>query len=356
MTTSNPTKNISWELIFKLYDMQLYLSKFELNEIALISKQIYNELKPSIFSSININDLNANQISKVIDVRKPGFNLNYIESLRIESILGDSFSSLIASLSNISSLTLSNQQLDLKFINSIFSNLTKLNNLKLNQVNIEFNLSLVNSNELKLPLTVRKLSISDCSSFIYTDKCSEGVRRDTKTLNTSNCAYSTISNLKFHNLKQLSIKSAIMHSSHLIENPYFNSYLVNNPNLTSLSVEMSKLNDESLALMLNLKSLTHLKIIGRNYNFQNTSVNLGKNYSLRSFHLNYTMASYHTDIILGFVKYCSNIEQLTVDYSEFIASKIDQIIAGLPNLNKLTIIKAGCMQIYLKLILTALKI
>jgi hypothetical protein len=324
--------------------MQLYLKKSELNEIALVSKQIYSELRSSIFNSVNINNSNVDRITKLIAVGKPGFNLNYIENLRIESVLRDSFASLFDSFLSISSLTLTNQQLDLTLINSIFSKLTKLNNLKLNQVNIEFNISLENSNELKIPLSVRKLSISNCNSYSYTDKSCEASRREVVTVNNSNCVFNNIQNLKFRNLQHLSLKSAITHDSHLSNNSLFNNYFVNNPNLTSLSIEMSKLNEDSLAQMLNLKVLTHLKLIGRNYNFEKTLLCLGKSYSLKSLHLDYTVISYHTDIILELAKYRNSIEKLTVDYSEFIAPKIDQIITGLPNLNKLVIIRVGCMQ------------
>ncbi|KXN66615.1 hypothetical protein CONCODRAFT_11498 [Conidiobolus coronatus NRRL 28638] len=339
--TLNLPKMVSWELIFKLDDLQKYLKKSELNEIVFTSKQVYNTLKTSLFNIINIDDANANSLAKIVSVREQSFNLNYIKKLNISSIPFDSFSIIIENLSNISTLNLTKHYLNLTFINDILSKLNKLNNLKLNQVDIVFNISYFKSNKLKVPLTVRKLSIEACNSFVFSGKSTLFGRENNATRNGPNCPFKTIPTLKFHNLEQLSIKTAITHLAHLNMNPLFKNYFVNNPNLTSLSLEISKFTAESLALMLNLKSLTHLKLIGQNCNFKSTPINLGSSNSLKSLQFNSAIVSYHFDLVLELCKNCNNLKQLTLDYSTHQAPKIDKIISNLPGLNKLTLLAFG---------------
>jgi hypothetical protein len=332
---------VSWEQIFKLSDLQIYLKKSELNEIAFTSKQIYNKLKTSLFNLINVDNANANNLAKTVNAREPDSNLNYIKKLNISSIPFDSFTIIIESLSNISTLNLAGHHLKLEFINDIFSKLNKLNNLELNKVNITFNLIYVKSNELKIPLNVRKLSIEACNSFISSGKPIVHGRENNVITNGPNCTFNTVPALKFHNLERLLIKTAITHNAHLNINPLFKYYFVNNTKLTSLSLEISKFNAESLILMLNLKSLAHLKLIGQNYNFKITTITLGSYESLKSLQFDSYIVSHHLDLVLALSKSCINLKRLTLDYSAYQAPKIQQIITNSPTLKELTLFTFG---------------
>ncbi|KXN72338.1 hypothetical protein CONCODRAFT_84125 [Conidiobolus coronatus NRRL 28638] len=340
MQESKKLNNNNWQFILKLIRVYKHLNKSDLIELSCSSKCMYTQLSPVLFGTFKLNDkskrilANLNQTIKN-NCQSTQNKLKLINSISITCKLEKSdYFNLLTYFPNITSLKLTIIKVDLDQLNLIFNNFKLLIYLELKKVKISVPISLATSNDnvnLHIPLTLNQLKVYSCTFCPIMDR---EIPDSDEIMQTNNyCPYNSISNLKFNNLTQLTFINANKYGINFI-----NNFLLNNPGLKRLSVELFEFNGNTFNLLENLKYLNNLNLMGcdKRLKFQKnqilpissvTAMSLDQSFYRRNFQVSFSL-----------IQKFPNLQHLKLIHINRNIHELEVLIKRLTNLKSLVLI------------------
>jgi hypothetical protein len=340
MQKTKRLNNDNWQFILKLIKVYKHLSKRDLIELACSSKCMYAQLSPILFETFKINDKSKDIIANFNQTIKNNCQstqnkLKLIHSISISYKLDKTnYFTLLTYFPNITSLKLSTIKFDLDELNLLFNNFKLLKFLELKKIKISVPVSLATSNgnvNLHIPLTLNQLRVYSCTFSPIIDR----EIPDSEDIIVTNryCPYSSISNLKFNNLTQLTFINTNELGIECI-----NNFLTNNPSLKRLSVELFEFNGETFNLLENLKYLDNLSLMGCDgiLNFEKNHIRPIK--SITAINLDQSIYRRNFQISLNLIQQCTNLQHLKLIHINRNGHELEILIKKLINLKSLILI------------------